>query len=496
MKEYLLGIDIGTTSTKALLFDLDGNEISRAISTPYQNDTSIAGWVEQDPEQLWLAVISTITKVISKNKDKVTVIGICIAAQSGSLIPVDQNGDPVYPLITWMDGRSEEIISLWKDNGIENQVRLTSGWSLYPGLCLPTIAWLKKHNSLVFDSARYYFSVNDFVVFRLTGKKITNPSNAGGMQLVDISSGEWSEYLCNLAGIKKEQLSIIQPSGALIGEIKSEICNLTGISHGTVLINGGHDQGCTATGLGIIDPGKLLLACGTAWVFTGVLDRIGLKKLPSTLDLNFHTVPKRWTLSQSLGGLGASFEWWVKKAWLNESLHMSRSEMYSVLNEELSHTKYDNGLFFLPITGGHDNPATTKRGGFMGLQFGHTRADMARSIMEGAAYELRWALEAVQNAGLPVERLWMVGGAAQSPLWPEILANVTGIPILLPEYDNWPALGAALSAGVGVGVYENYEIALTHFHKPAVLIAPDVHQTEYYNAAFKRYKHYWQTFSL
>ncbi|PKO15494.1 MAG: hypothetical protein CVU39_11315 [Chloroflexi bacterium HGW-Chloroflexi-10] len=488
MVDGLLGIDVGTTSTKAVLFDTSGRELASACSQPYHNVMPLSGWVEQDPEELWLAVLVTIQGVVAQSKETVNVKAICMAAQSGSLIPADSSGNPVYPLITWLDGRAEEVVNDWKIRGYQDWVKPLSGWSLYPSLCLPTIAWLKKNNPDVFSAARIFFSVNDFLVFRLTGKMITNPSNAGGMQLVDIQTGQWSEELCQLAGIKIENLSKMTPAGEIIGEVLPEICHKTGLTSGTVVVNGGHDQGCTALGLGIIDPGKMLLACGTAWVFTGVLTSADMTSLPATLDLNFHTVPNRWTLSQSLGGLGASFEWWINKTYQTGNESFSRSKMFTELNLEMAQTKIDPDLFFLPLTGGHDDPATTRRGGFIGLQLGHSRADMARAIMEGSAFELRWALEQVLEANIPIEKLWMVGGAAQSPLWPQILANVTGIPIGLPEYDHWPALGAAILAGCGIGAFTNLIQGLENFQKSQKEIEPEIGMTSLYNRAFFNYQ--------
>ena len=170
-------------------------------------------------------------------------LALSMAAQSGSLLPAGVKGEPVYPLITWMDGRTKELVQQWRDEGIQDQIRPISGWSLYPGLCLPTIAWLSRYDPELFTLARHYFSVNDFIAYRLTGQYCTNPSNAGGMQLVDIHTGRWSERLTALAGITPEQLSPIQPSGAVVGKIKLEVCQVTGLSKNTVLINGGHDQG-------------------------------------------------------------------------------------------------------------------------------------------------------------------------------------------------------------------------------------------------------------
>jgi len=493
MMEALLGLDVGTTSTKAVLFDLAGVELTRSIAPPYRNYTPKPGWVEQDPEEIWQAVLTAVRGVMAHAGAKVQVLALCLSAQSGSLLPADANGEPVYPLITWMDGRTEELVRQWRKEGYQERIKPISGWSLYPGLCLPTIAWLRQNNPKTFAAARHYFSVNDFIAYRLTGKYCTNPSNGGGMQLIDIHTGSWSTPLCTIAGITPDQLSPIRPAGEVVGEIKAEVCHATGLSGNPFLINGGHDQGCTALGLGVISPGKLLLACGTAWVITGVTDSPDMRLIPVTLDLNFHLIPHRWTISQSLGGLGATLEWWVNQAWQDVGGQLSRKEIYAALDNELIKSKpASGGLCFLPLTGGHNDPATTQSGGFWGLQLGHTRADMARAVLEGAAFELRWALEDVQQAGLPVDRLWMVGGAAKSPYWPVILADVLRVPIRLPLYDNWPALGAAILAGIGVGVFKNIEDSLTHIRKPAQDIVPNESLRTLYDASFTTYKRHAQ----
>ncbi|MBE0688220.1 MAG: hypothetical protein IH585_19675, partial [Anaerolineaceae bacterium] len=398
MIEALLGLDVGTTSTKAVLFNLNGQEIARAGSNPYHNRSPEPGWVEQDPEEVWQAVLSVLREIVDQSGNQFAIRAICMAVQSGSLLPADHLGEPVYPIVTWLDGRTEKQISDWKKSGLEQQVRSLSGWSLFSGLPLPTIAWLRLQNPEVFQKAKHYFSVNDFIAYRLTGEFVTNPSNAGGMQLVDIRTGKWSQELCELAGITPDMLSHLQPSGTIIGRIKPEIQALTGLNAETILVNGGHDQVITALGLGINNPGSFLLACGTAWVFTGILSSPELEKLPSTLDLNFHAYPQRWTLSQSLGGLGASLEWWLNRGWQSLDESINRQDRFTSLNQEILQTSPNQELFFLPMTGGHADPATTRRGGFIGLDFNHTRADMARAIMESAGYELRWALDAIRDA--------------------------------------------------------------------------------------------------
>jgi xylulokinase len=488
MVEALLGLDVGTTTTKAVLYNPEGDELGRAVSPAYTNLTPGPGWVEQDPEELWQAVLTTIRDVMMQVGDNISVRGLCVAAQGGSLLAADARGKPVYRVITWMDGRTEKLVEDWRAAGYQETVRRVSGWSLYPGLCLPNIAWLRQNKPEIFKAAGHYFSVYDFIAYRLTGERVTNPSSAGGMQLVDIRTGRWSETLCDLAGIKPHNLSSIQPSGAPVGEILPEVVELTGLTSGVVLINGGHDQVCTALSLGVSQPGKFLLACGTAWVITGIVPNPDTTGLPTTLDLNFHALPQRWTLSQSLGGLGASVEWWLNRAWQGIGEAPSRAAMYAAFDRELEQTDLDPDLFFLPITGGHADPTTTGWGGFIGLQLSHTRADLGRSIMESAGYELRWALKAVERAGLYIDRLWMVGGGARSAHWPAILANITGYPIHLPQYDNWPALGAVVLAGMGCGLFESYERSLENFQKPAQTIEPDPALCVRYGSRYQAYK--------
>ncbi len=520
MDDAILGLDIGTTSVKAVLFDLFGAELA-AAERACRLRTPQPGWVEQDPEEVWQAVLHVLRAVMDGTGLGVPSHGrplaLALAAQSGSLLPARQDGTPISPIITWMDGRTEALVHRWLVEGAEAKVRDISGWHLHPGLCLPAIAWLRQHQPDLFATAGRYLSVNDFLVHRLTGRFCTNPSNGGGMQLLDVTSAEWSDELCALAGIGPGHLSPILPSGAVTGQITPEVSHLTGLPADTVVVNGGHDQGCTALGLGVTEPGRVLLGCGTAWVVTGVTDTPDVASLPPTLDLNFHpasdlslrgalatkqspTGPSgdcfaplvmtgasargRWTVSQSLGGLGASLEWLLRQCWPGTE----RAAAYANLDTELAQsTPSGNGLFFLPPTGGHSAPAGNRSGGLWGLRLDHTRADMARAVMEGAAYELRWALEPIR-VGMPVERMWMIGGAASSSLWPSIVADVAGVPLSLPQPRHWPAVGAAILAGVGIGAFETLTAGQARFQMAVRQIEPDPGRMQIYGEHYPTYQ--------
>ena len=497
MDDTILGLDIGTTSTKAVLFDLSGVELASA-ECGYRLSTPQPGWAEQNPEELWRAVLHVLRTVMNATAVEASPRGrplaLSLAAQSGSLLPARQDGTPLSPAITWLDGRTEALVRLWRAGGLEDKVRAVSGWHLYPGLCLPTIAWLRENQPDLFAAARRYLSVNDFLVHRLTGRFCTNPSNAAGMQLLDVTTAGWSPDLCALAGIRPDQLSPVLPSGTVVGPITPKVARLTGLPAGTIVVNGGHDQSCTALALGITSPGQVLLGCGTAWVVTGVADSPDLAALPLSLDLGFHPADqpghRRWTVSQSLGGLGASLEWLLRQCWLPSGSEVpARQAAFAALDSELARTAPgSSGLFFLPIAGGHSAPDGDQRGALWGLRLDHARADMARAVMEGAAYELRWALEPVRQAGLPVDRLWMVGGATHSSIWPAIVAEVLAVPLSVPQGQHWPAVGAALLAAIGSGAFESIEAGLVRFQRPSRQIQPDPSTSQIYDECFATYR--------
>lgn len=486
MVDTLLGIDIGTTSTKAVLFDLSGQTLLAAEQS-YRLLAPQPGWVEQDPEEVWQALLAVLRTVVEQAGAGRRILALCLAAQCGSVIPAAADSTPVYPMITWMDGRTEALVREWRAEGREPEVRRISGWLLHPGLPLPAIAWLRRFRPDVFAAAERYLGINDFLTYRLAGRFCTNPSSGAEMQLVDVNTGRWSQALCDLAGIRPEQLSSLEPSGAVIGPIRPDISRLTGLPVGTPVVNGGHDQCCSALAMGMTAPGKVMLACGTAWVITAVVDSPDVAAVPAGMDLNFHVLPQRWTISQLLGGLGASLEWWLQTH--NSADGRSRADMYAALNETLRQSEPGcHGLLFVPLTGAAQVPAGVQHGGFIGLRLDHNRADMARAILEGAAFELRWALEQIWTAGLPVERLWLVGGATRSPVWPQILADASGVPFSVTDYAHWPALGAAILAGAGAGVFESAETGQARLRQPAREVLPNPAAQAIYQERFAAYK--------
>jgi len=490
MQKTLLGLDIGTNATKGVLFDLSGAELAQAEQA-YPLSTPQPGWAEQDPEQVWQAVVSVIRQVLNQAGPERPIVALALAAQSGSVIPARADGTPVYPMITWLDTRTEALVKQWKAAGLEETVRALSGWLLYPGLPFPNIAWLRQFKPNVFAETERFLSVLDFLNQRLTGIFCADLSSATEMQLVDVSTGQWSPELCSLVGLTPNYLARLEPAGTVVGSITPTAGRLTGLSKETLVVNGGHDQCCTALAMGLIDPGPVMLATGTAWVLTGAVEAISTRDIPPNMNLNFHVAPQRWTISQFLGGFGASVEWCLNQCWQSAqaTTPLSRAELYAHFDDALGHSQPGcNDLLFLPLGGSLQVPDGQSQGGFIGLRLDHTRTDMSRAILEGAAFELRWALETIQQAGLAVEYLWVAGGATHSPVWPQILADVSGLPISLTQYAQWPALGAAILAGAGAGIFESLNEGIARFQKPPRQLGPDEKSAQFYSERFVAYK--------
>jgi xylulokinase len=480
--ETILGLDVGTTTTKAVLFDLSGAELM-AAEQAYRLRTPRPGWAELDPVEIWQAVVKALQTIVNRLEGH-QILALALATQGGSLIPVRVDGMPTYPVITWMDGRSQDVVQQWQADGVADRVRQVSGWSPEPGLPLASIEWLRRFRPELFAATDRFLSVNDFLTYQLTGRFCTNPSMAGEMLLTDVATGQWSRELCALVGLEPDQLSPILPSDTVVGVITPKVSRLTGLDRSTLVINGGQDHSCEALALGMTTGGRALLACGTAWVINGVAESTAMGAIPSNMNLNFHILPQRWIVSQFLGALGGCLEWWLNQGWQHKDPHspFCRAELFASFDTALEQTVPGcAGLLFLPLTGGRQLSRTAPGGGFVGLRLDHTRADMSRAIMEGAAFELHWALDRLAQAGMPVEQLWMVGGATSSPLWPNIVADVTGLPIYLTPYTHGPALGAGILAGVGANVFETMMAGQKQFSRPAhrIIMPNDSHRPAY-----------------
>jgi len=487
---YIIALDVGTSNAKAVLFGPDGTEIDVeehgfALSTPAQ------GEVEQDGEEVLEAAIRVLEELVASIPTSPEYSAVLsISGQGGSFIPVDESGTPLHPMITWMDSRAASLVEEWKNDGTHETIRRISGWFPQPGLPIATIAWLVRHKPDLSASASLFLGLGDYLTLKLTGYAVTDPSTAGEMLLLDRRSGEWSPELCRLAGILAEQLPEVLPSDAVVGTVTTELTERTGLPAGTRVVNGGQDHSCELYALGLSDPDEALLACGTAWVINGMRSDPDLDLIPQSMDLNFHVRRGSWSISRFLGGFGAGMNWCLRQCYCVDGRIEYESMERECLEASASARDVQRRPLCIPLSGSGHPTSGGRYGGFWGLSRHHGREDMVLAFMDGAGFELRWALESLERSGFRLRCLWMVGGAVRSRIWPQIVADVTGIETRLIDYSHGPALGAALLATTGSGLYETEEDAAAAFTIGYRELHPREDFHEAYNRKFSDYQHF------
>lgn len=487
MPERLLGLDVGTTATKGLVFDLSGRILASA-SQHYELLTPQPGWVEQSPEALCEAVVQVIRSVLAQLHPEDHIVAVSLSTQGGTTIPVDADGRPTYNAISWMDQRgsaqAERVRALLGDE----LVYTTTGWPLQGALPLQHIAWLRDAMPDCFARSRYFLFVNDFIGHWLTGERCMDPTNAGITQLMNIATGDWDERLLEVAGIHKEQLSPIRPCGTVVGKVTAAASAVTGLAQGTALINGAHDQYCAAVGAGVLQPGQVLLSCGTAWVLLAVPETMEAG-LASGMAVGRHAVEGRWGAIRSLGGVGRSLEWLVDLLWEDSAAAQERAECLRSLDQAAARaTLGADGLFCYPLAGGHAATYGPTRGAFLGLTLTHGRGDLARAVMEGVTFELKWALEEIQAAGVHASELTMVGGAARSVIWPRLVADITDRTVRVPASGEAASRGAAILAGLGTGLFSDVPAGCTALKASEETLLPDQANSMRYADLFAAYR--------
>lgn len=461
--EVVCGIDVGTTSAKAVLVDSDGVVVGEAASDAIATDTSARGSSEQAPEEIWSAVAQAVRRSVDAASVRAEVRALAMGAQSGSVVPVTADGAS-RPALTWMDSRSADLVGSWSES-TRTDIRVTSGWSVGPGLGLSTISWLRSAG--LADDVVRWASVDDYLVHEMTGSWLTNPSNACGMQLVDAATSSWSPTLCQLAGVDSDQLSIIAGSGSVAGTLTGTAATMLALPAGIPVVVGGHDQACAALGLGAVEAGDAVMAAGTAWVLTAVTDRVPAA-VPEPFSTAPHVVEGMLTVSRNLGGLGAII------AWVLEPFGASEPEARDTDGDSSS----AHACYFIPAL---DDAARTEWGTFAGEP--RDPGDRVRAVFEMCGLETRRALEELASTVEITGELTFVGGASQGTALTRTVADVTGHDLAVYPHTSWPAIGAAALAAQAIGWPP-----ISKTERPIEMIRHDPNAVEASRARFDTYQ--------
>ena len=451
MDTYLLGIDIGTSSCKVALFRPDGS-VAAAGESEYPVSYPRKGWAEQDPRDWWNGVCHAVRGMIGESGiNPAGIAGIGVDGQSWSAIALDAAGEVLCPTPIWTDTRGAEICRETAERLGEDRLFGLSGNPAQPGYTWPKILWYKQNRPEVFKKTERILQSNSYIVYRMTGEITQDLSQGYGLACFDMRKGCWDGEACEALGIPRNFLPQIVPCHQTVGKLTREAAEQTGLTAGIPVAAGGLDAACGTLGAGVIFPGQTQEQGGQAG---GMSICIGRYAADPRLILGFHVVPGRWLLQGGTTGGGGALKW------LRETMcpELSFEQMSALAEKEPAGS---GGVTFLPYMAGERSPIWNPNacGVFFGLNFGVTRGRMIRACMEGVAYALRHNLETAESAGAGVETLRAMGGSANSRVWTQIKADVTGCCIEVPGSDTATTLGAAILAGVGAGVYGSFEEA-------------------------------------
>lgn len=488
MRELLLGIDIGTSACKVSVFDRDGHVIFNT-SRVYNTYLPQEGYAEQDPNEWWNAVIESINEMLYRGNvkpDEIKAIGV--AGQSWACIPIDKNGNVLSNTPIWMDTRSSIILEKTREKIDEKNIFEISKNPLHPTYSTFKILWFKKNKPKIYKNVYKFLQSNSFIVFKLTGLFSQDLSQCYGYHFFNMEKGCYDEKIAEILGIDLELLPQIYMCHEIVGYVTKESANITGLKKGTPVIAGGLDAACCTLGAGVVEVGETQEQGGQAGGMSICID----KPLSNPkLILSYHVIPQKWLLQGGTVG-GGSLRWFYEQFGYEEA-EISKKESknpFAIMEEKAKKIPCGSeGLIFLPYMLGERSPIWNKnaKGIFYGVSYNKTKAHFIRAIMEGCAYALRHNLEIAEETGIKVEKLYSVGGAANSSLWCQIKSDVTGKIIEVPISDNATTLGVAILAGYGIGIYRDISKTIKEIIKSQITYHPSLDNHNIYTYYFKQY---------
>jgi xylulokinase len=458
--QLVVAIDIGTGGTRTAVFDANSGSLVTQTHQEYSSVFPRPAWVEQDAEDWWRTTCTTAQRVLKKiGKQARAITAVSITNQRETIVPVDQKGQPLYNAIVWQDRRTTP-----QCKSIQNQVGADvvfneTGLTIDPYFSAPKILWFKKEKPQIFQDAHKFLLVHDFILHRLTGKFATDHSNASRTMLFSVERLEWSNLMCEQLEIPIEKLPTPYPSGTPIGQITKRAAKATGLPVDVPVVVGGGDQQCGAIGVGVVKSGRVKATIGTGTFILAYEDqpRFDPKR---RLLCSCHAVPKKWVIEASIFTSGIIYRWFRDQFGEEEKqlAQLLKTDAYKFMNAQAQQSLPGaRGILILPHFVGagapHWNPDA--RGVIIGLALGHSRADIIRAIMEGTSFEVRRNLDIMRELGISLKELRLTGGATRSKVWNQIQADVTKLRVQRSQIEEATALGAAILAAVGGGIYSN-----------------------------------------
>lgn len=489
VKKYLLGIDIGTSACKIAVFNRQG-EVVASQTADYEVYYPQKGYAEQNPEEWWEAVCTAIKAALQKaDINKEDIAGIGVDGQSWSAIAIDKSGKVLADTPIWMDTRADGICRKLNKKVGEDTIFHLAGNSLQSSYSTAKIIWYRENQPQVYEKIHKILQSNSFIVYRLTGVISQDKSQGYGLHCFDMHTGTWNEEMCRQLEIPFDFLPDIYECHQIVGYVTEKAAQLSGLQEGTPVVAGGLDAACGTLGAGVIHPYETQEQGGQAGGMSICLDKYSADP---RLILSFHVVPNVWLLQGGTVGGGGVMRWFEKEFAdfeREEGKRVGKSSL-ELLNDIAEKVRPGcDGMVFLPYMAGERSPIwdVHAKGVYYGLDYSKTKGHFVRAAMEGVAFALKHNLDVAAAAGAEVGELRAMGGSANSLLWTQIKSDITGKPIAVPSSDTATTLGAAILAGVGVGMYQDFEEAVKMTVKVRRYHTPNMKNYEVYEENYKTY---------
>jgi len=479
---YYIGIDLGTSAVKLLLMEGTG-KIVRVTSREYPLYFPHPGWSQQNPEDWYKQSMDGLCELLD-GIDKSQVAGISFGGQMHGLVVLDENDQVIRPAILWNDGRT------FRENDYLNQVIGKEKLSEYTanisftGFTAPKILWMKNNEPENFARIKKIMLPKDYLAYRLTGVHCTDVSDASGMLLFDVKNRCWSEEMCEICGVHKEQLAKVYESYETVGTLLPEIAQKLGLPETVKVAAGAGDNAAAAVGTGTVGNGQCNISLGTSGTIFISSDQFAVDK-NNALHAFAHADGHYHLMGCMLSAASCN-KWWMDE--------IIGTKDYGT--EQAAITKLgENHVYFLPYLMGERSPHNDPdaRGTFIGMTMDTSRADMTQAVLEGVAFALRDSFEIAKSLGIQINRTKICGGGAKSLLWKKIIANVLNVKVDVPETEEGPGYGAAILAAVACSEYASVEEAAQKLLKVVDTVEPDAELAAKYEERYAQFKQIYPT---
>src|SRR5437764_1444984 len=487
----LLGIDVGTGGTRAVVVDERGGVLASATAEHAPFASPQTGWAEQDPRDWWRATVEAVRAALARSEvggEEIACVGF--SGQMHGAVLLDGEGEVLRPALIWCDQRTDaQCRAITERVGAARLIELTLNPAL-TNFTLTKMLWVREHEPGLWARVRTVLLPKDYARFRLTGERATDVADASGTLLFDVAGRRWSDAMLDAAEIDKALLPTAFESTEITGRVSAEGAEATGLREGTPVVAGAGDQAAGAVGMGIVRPGAVSATIGTSGVVFAATDRPALDKR-GRVHTFCHAVPGRWHVMGVTQAAGLSLRWFRDRFGVSGVSNAEGRDPYDLLCEEASVAPPgSDGVLWAPYLMGERTPHLDPhaRAALVGLATSHTRAHVVRAILEGVAFSLRDTLTIFDEMSVPVETIRLGGGGARSHLWRQIQADVYGRAVEILAAEEGAAYGAALLAGVGVGVWPSVDDACAQSVRVAARVEPDADASALMNTRYASFR--------